>query len=214
MNKPGRKLPTYLIGACWSLQVAALEVGITPRLDSVQVMHQGEPVTIIRNQDRQNQVKPYYSYTSRRCPPFCVQPAKAAPEVETIGELDVLAYLKRAAQGDESVLVVDTRLPKWPRRGMIPGAVNVPWTLLAPDADREELAQVLEQRFGARATPQGWDFSTAKTLALYCNGPWCSQSSHAVQYLLEHGYLPSKLKWYRGGMQSWENPGLTTVKAP
>ena len=26
------------------------------------------------------------------------------------------------------------------------------------------------------------------------------------------GYPAHKLSWYRGGMQDWENPGLTTVK--
>ncbi len=31
--------------------------------------------------------------------------------------------------------------------------------------------------------------------------------------LLNLGYPPHKLKWYRGGMQSWEQLGLTTVKS-
>jgi rhodanese-related sulfurtransferase len=96
---------------------------------------------------------------------------------------------------------------------MIPGAVNTPWTLLdTKQATPESVGSILAGHFGARSSDGKWDFSNAKTLALYCNGMWCSQSSNAVKLLLHYGYPPEKLKWYRGGMQDWEILGLTTVK--
>ena len=65
---------------------------------------------------------------------------------------------------------------------------------------------------GAQRTAEFWKFSRAKTLVFFCNGPWCGQSPTNIRSLLRIGYPPSKLKWYRGGMQDWEILGLTTVK--
>ena len=56
-----------------------------------------------------------------------------------------------------------------------------------------------------------WNFENAKTLVLYCNGPWCGQSPTNIKQLLALGYPAHKLKWYRGGMQDWKMLGLTTV---
>ncbi len=33
-----------------------------------------------------------------------------------------------------------------------------------------------------------------------------------IKGLLKIGYPAHKLFWYRGGMQDWENLGLTTIK--
>ena len=43
----------------------------------------------------------------------------------------------------------------------------------------------------------------AKTLLLFCNGSWCSQSPNAIMSLVNLGYPLEKLLWYRGGMQDW-----------
>lgn len=197
-----------LLASSWAV---AEEVMITPNLASVDVTHQGKPITVKRNQDRNNTVNSYYAFTSRRCPPFCIQPMTVAPGVETVGELEVLDYLKSSSSGDASVLVVDTRTAQWPKRGIIPGAANIPWTALSKGSSKSERDVILIEKFGASPAGGGWDFSEAKTLVLYCNGMWCSQSSSAIDALLGIGYPAEKLKWYRGGMQNWENLGLTTV---
>ncbi len=189
-------------------------VWITPLLKSVDVIHEGRRVTIKRDPDTENTVNLRYAFTSRPCPPFCIQPMNAAPGVETVGEVEVLAYLEQIAEGDDSVIVIDARTAQWPRRGMIPGAVNIPWTRFdATQGSADAQAEVLEKDFGARRHNGVWDFSAAKTLVLYCNGMWCSQSTIAVDALLTVGYPADKLKWYRGGMQNWENLGLTVVKS-
>ena len=56
-----------------------------------------------------------------------------------------------------------------------------------------------------------WDFSHAKDLLLWCDGPWCDQSPRAIHGLISAGYPAEKLYYYRGGMQMWQSLGLTTV---
>ena len=63
-------------------------------LPSVEVVHKGEKVVIQRNQYQANTVNPAFAKTSRKCPPFCIQPTSLAPGVETIGEDEVLRYAR------------------------------------------------------------------------------------------------------------------------
>lgn len=199
---------------CVPSVAAALDVRITQELEYVDVLHEGKPIRIQRNQDPEARINDRYSLTSRKCPPFCIQPAVIAPGVETIGEIELLGYLQRMAGGDESILVVDSRTPDWVEKGTIPGSVNIPWTRLNPEAgaDPFEIADILEQRFGVRDIEGLWDFSNARTLVLFCNGMWCGQSPTNIRTLLRFGYPAARLKWYRGGMQDWEALGLTVVK--
>lgn len=190
-----------------------LAVKITPEMGSTTVMHKGEKVTLMRNQDVNNEINPAFQVTSRKCPPFCIKPVKLHKNVETVAELEMIAALEKIAAGDDSVMVVDNRTPDWHARGSIPGSVNIPFTKISRDkgADDLTIAESLE-RFGAKETATGWDFSNAKTLYLFCNGMWCGQSPLGIAGLLDEGYPASKIKWYRGGMQDWEVLGLTTFK--
>ena len=131
--------------------------------------------------------------------------------VETIGELEMLDYLERAAKGDDSILVIDSRGPDWLERGTIPGSTNIHYKLLSRSADEKDVARIMTERFDAERSEELWDFGFAKTLVLFCNGSWCGQSPGNIRALLRLGYPPSKIKWYRGGMQAWETAGLTTV---
>lgn len=196
-----------------TLAAGEMTVRITPDIASVEVMHNGKKVTIQRNQDESHRVNPDFAKTSRKCPPFCVQHYSLAPGVETIGEVEVLDYLSRISKGDTSVLVIDSRTPDWVKKGTIPGSVNIPWTSLNPSqgTDPMNIAEILENQFGAVHQEDLWDFSKVKTLVLFCNGIWCGQSPNNIQTLLRFGYPAAKIKWYRGGMQDWEILGLTTV---
>jgi rhodanese-related sulfurtransferase len=207
-------LSTVMVGLMFSVLSSAVEVMITPTMSSVEVAHEGKRITIRRNQDRKNTLPHYFSFTSRKCPPFCVQPISVAEGVETVGELEVLSYLQKAADHDESTLVIDARTPQWPRKGMIPGAISIPWTQFdAAHSDNKMVVNLMEERLGVSYKGKQLDFSKAKTLVIYCNGMWCAQSTRCIRALLALGYPPDKLKWYRGGMQTWEILGLTTVKA-
>lgn len=186
-------------------------VGITADLPYVEVRHAGKIVRIARNPDNFNMVDPDMALTSRPCPPYCILPMVLAPGVETLGELEVLEVLK---QGDPKVLVIDSREPDWLERlGQIPGAINLPWNKLHPQhVSMEQIADTVEDQFGAFRVGPVWNFAGAKTLVFYCNGPWCGQSPTTIKQLLAMGYPAHKLKWYRGGMQDWMLLGLTTIK--
>jgi len=203
-----------LAGVAMSAAVSAADVNITGGMPSVDVMHGGKKVTIMRNQDQGNTVKPAFAKTSRKCPPFCIQPFKLAPGVETIGEIELIGFIDRMASGDDSILLIDSRTPDWVSRGTIPGAINLPWTKLNPakGADPISIGEIFIGEFGASELEGLWDFSNAKTLVLFCNGMWCGQSPNNIKNLMRFGYPADKLKWYRGGMQDWEILGLTTVK--
>jgi len=191
-----------------------LRVRITQDLPYAEIRHDGRSVTLMRQQNPGHTVDPPYDQTARPCPPYCIQPMSMPGGVETIGELDVIAYLRRAAAGDHGILVIDSRTSEWTAQGTIPGAINIPYTRLDPaKAAPREVADLLEGEFGAVRRDGLWSFSGAKTLVLFCNGPWCGQSPTNIKALLDLGYPPSKLKWYRGGMQSWESLGLTTVRS-
>jgi rhodanese-related sulfurtransferase len=191
-----------------------LVVNISRDIASIEVMHHGKMVTIQRNQDTKNKISDHYALTSRPCPRFCIQPIKIAQGVETVGELEVISYLQQIQKGNSALLLIDSRTPDWVKRGTIPGSINIPWTTLNTDsgADSISIDEILENQFKAIETEQGWDFSTAKTLILFCNGMWCGQSANSIKALLELGYPSTKLKWYRDGMQTWEALGLTTIK--
>jgi rhodanese-related sulfurtransferase len=168
---------------------------------------------IQREQDNFNQIDPDYAMTSRPCPPYCIQPMQIAPGVETVGELEVLDYMRRITRRDDSVLLLDSRDEDWLiRSGMIPGAIHLPWTRLHPaHSDPEAIAETLQLTFGAARTGLLWNFENARTLIFYCNGIWCGQSPTNIRQLLALGYPAHKIKWYRGGMQSWKALGLNTA---
>ena len=196
------------------LFAADIAVGISRSMKKFEGTLNGEKVTIMRNQNQAATVNPAFAKTSRKCPPFCIQPGQLAAGVETIGELEVIEYVKKMAAGDDSILLIDSRTPDWVEKGTIPGAINIPWTKLnlAKGADPISISELFTGHFGAKELEGLWDFSQAKTLVLFCNGMWCGQSPNNIKNLLRFGYPSQKIKWYRGGMQDWEILGLTTAK--
>lgn len=191
-----------------------LKVKINKSISSVKVKHNGKSVTIQRDQNQKATVIADFAKTSRKCPPFCIQPSTLAPGVETIAEVEVINYLDRLHnKGDKSVLVIDSRTPNWVKKGTIPGSISIPWTKLNPakGADPLSMGDIMG-KFGAKESEGIWNFSKAKTLVMFCNGMWCGQSPNNIKQLLKMGYPAHKIKWYRGGMQNWAILGLTMAK--
>ena len=79
-------------------------------------------------------------------------------------------------------------------------------------ADPLSIAELMTTKFGAKEQNGLFYFDNAKTLVMFCNGMWCGQSPNNIKSLLKYGYPANKIKWYRGGMQNWENLGFNTVK--
>ncbi len=215
------KMQQWLFGAALAsaagLVMAADEprVKVTANLDSVTVQHDGESVEIKRNQDSDNRIAEDYTLTSRSCPPFCVQPIQLAPGVHTIGEIELLNMLADRALGKQQFVFIDSRTPDWYAKGTIPSAQNIPWTKLHTESssfDPFVAESLLLDEFGVQKQDGLFDFSGAKKLVLFCNGPWCGQSPTNIRALLAMGYPADKIYWYRGGMQMWHTLGLTTVQ--
>ena len=181
-------------------------VMLTRDLFSLTVTHKGEKIEIRRNQDRTNQITEFYRGTWRGR----IQPMNpfSPHAVETIGELEMLDYIRRLDAGEQDILIIDSRMPGSTQRGMIPLAVNIPYR----DLKEEKMATIMQEQFGVTPGEPVWNFRDAKTLVMYCNGPWCGQSPTAIKRLLRAGYPASLIKYYRGGMQSWEGFGLTVVE--
>jgi len=187
-----------------SSTVSALEVNLTANMPYLEVLHEGRKVRVQRIQNTAHVITGGFARTSRKCPPFCIQPMQVAPGVTTVGELEVFNFME---------------------------SVNIPFTLFnLPDddprfvalmqrlgvqpasADGGGLVQKVKAMFGDAPQDNGrWDFSMAKDILLWCNGMWCGQSPRAIRGLLKHGYPPEKIRYYRGGMQSWRILGLTVV---
>ncbi|MCG7883653.1 MAG: rhodanese-like domain-containing protein [Candidatus Thiodiazotropha taylori] len=184
---------------------------ITPEIGEFSVKHAGKELMIRRNQDTDALLEFDFARTSRPCPPFCAQPIQVTDGVKTIGEVELIAFMKTALN-EGSGLLIDARTPDWHERGTIPGSINVPFTHLNPDQGADEIT--LEESlilFGATMKGKNRDFTEAKTLVLWCNGPWCGQSPTAIRGLLSIGYPAEKLYYYRGGMQLWQVFGLPVV---
>jgi rhodanese-related sulfurtransferase len=186
------------------------EAKITPDREGLTVEHQGRPVHVQHDQNETQAIEPNFQRTLRRCPLFCIRPMHLPGGMETIGEIEMLDYLRRRVDGDDSVAIVDSRGAKWHKRGTIPGAVNIRYKRLSlRSAEEPDIADMLEPQFDARRRTELWDFRDAKALVMFCNGAWCAN----MRSLTRMGYPPSKIKWYRGGMQAGETLGLTTVAA-
>ncbi|MEE9352454.1 MAG: rhodanese-like domain-containing protein [Thiotrichaceae bacterium] len=185
------------------------KVKITSDIPYLDVQHNGKTVRIERNQDTAHKLTNSFSKTSRVCPPFCINPIELSPGIKTIGELELLKFLENEVKNNEGLLI-DARMPAWFEKGTIPGSVNIPFTVLSKGLDSKHTVKILKL-LGATEKKGNWDFANVRKLMLFCNGSWCGQSPKALRNLSKLGYPEDKLFWYRSGMQSWQQLGLTTV---
>jgi len=105
-----------------------------------------------------------------------LQPMQCAPNVVTVGELELIEAVSNGA------VLVDSRLPDSRAGVTLPGAVNIPHD------------QILDSR----------DLlDPSRLTVLFCNGPQCPQSPQAIRTLLEIGFPATGLAYYRGGLHDW-----------
>ncbi len=210
--------------------VQALDVKLTPDKEFVEVIHQSKLIKIERIQDQDHILEGGFARTSRKCPPFCIQPMSAGDGVTTVGQLEMFDFMEHELL-DGTGVIIDARTPAWWKRGTIPGSVNIPFTVFTLDRDDPLLIETMHELgakrrgdvsdftrsietlglLGGNQKNDEWDFTNVKKLMLWCNGMWCAQSPHALQGLLKLGYPAEKLYYYRGGMQAWQSLGLTVV---
>lgn len=234
--KISMSLLAFALGAMTALAapatVQAIDVKLTPEKEAISVKYQGKMVRIERNQDQNHVVNEAWAKTSRKCPPFCPHPISAAPGVTTVGEVEVFEFMENKVNKGTG-MIIDARVPSWHKKGTIPGSINIPFTEFERKPTDPELAKIMK-RIGAKRRSQVgfvdhawdktlqtvgvdiqrtgfWDYSESPDLLLWCNGPWCGQSPHAIHGLLELGFPAEKIFYYRGGMQMWEMLGLTVI---
>ncbi|WP_309497440.1 rhodanese-like domain-containing protein [Sulfurovum sp.] len=162
------------------------------------------------------------SYASNEVPDACkstfitsagqnISPMNLHKNIETYGEMEVLTYIEKM-QDDESMLFIDTRDEEWYEYNSIPGAINIHYAYIMMQESFPDEYKVSLKKLGVRGTEKSYDFSQAKTILLFCNGSWCSQSPKMIKSLLALGYPAEKMKWYRGGMDDWLGLSMTTTR--
>ncbi len=162
------------------------------------------------------------SYASTEVPDVCkatfvtsagqnISPMKLHNKIETYGEMEVLAYIEKM-KNDDNMLFIDTRDEEWYEYKTIPGAINMHYVYIMKKNKFPEEYKASLQKLGVMIKNNSYDFSQVKTILLFCNGSWCSQSPKMIKALLALGYPSEKMKWYRGGMDDWLGLSMTTTK--
>ncbi len=185
-----------------------LVVKITEEIPYLMVNHKGQKIKVARIQDTNNILTDDYTKTSRECPPFCIHPTKVDENVKTIAEVEMVQFMKNKLSSDKGK-VIDARLKSWYELETIPGAINIPYTVM--QSANKKTAKKIFTLLGMKIEDDKWNFENAQELAVFCNGAWCEQSNHFITGILKQGYPAEKIFFYRSGFQGWKLLGLTTV---
>lgn len=110
-----------------------------------------------------------------------IQPIQAAPNVQTIGEIEVYQHQIN------NFPIIDARKPDTTDGKSIPGSKNIPF---------DELAKRMDELDKDHPT------------VFFCNGPQCPQSAIGIRNLLVAGFPADRILYYRGGMHDWITLGL------
>ena len=187
--------PIKRIGLALSLLIGVtvardVPVKIQQKLPYYYLNQNGQQIKVERVQDMSNRLTDDFTRTSRPCPPYCIQPIRAAEGVETLGELEVIKQVK-----DPNTLLIDARPKSWYVLEALPGALNIPEKLTRSPKAKTKLFKILG----------------SKDLIVYGNGPWSPEAARFITNMIEMGYSPKRLHYYRDGLQGWKLLGLTTV---
>jgi len=181
------------------------KVKITPDISYIYVYHKGKAVKIHRIQDTKNKLTGEYALQYR--PSKYIQPIKMHKDIQTIGEVELLTFMKEKANSREGILI-DIRSKKEYKRESIPSAINIPAEVIDNKVKLSKIFKIL----GLTKKKDGsYDTKKALDIAVYCNGLWCDKSSVFIKKLIELGYPAEKILYYRGGFQMWKILGFTTV---
>lgn len=143
-----------------------------------------------------------------------IQPLHLNDGIKTLGELEVLDFIKnKSSKNPSKYVLVDSRTNEWFDSATIPSSVNIPYNELLYDEDFEEEYIKAFKNLGVKTIGKDkYDFTNAKTAIFFCNGAWCAQSPRAIKNLIKIGYPKEKILWYRGGIQSWAGLSLSLTK--
>lgn len=194
-----------IFAAALALQPSAGATQDTATLALASFIFDGKRIEIGPNSPDAVKYASRFAALTASCDPNCVAPAYAAVGVETVIEPQVLEFLVDVV-GRNAGLLIDARMPADRALGYIPGSVSLPHEALAEP--NETQAQILKA-LGARSFEDIYNFADAQMLMVFDNGPSQNDSGVLIAHLLEVGYPPEKIRYYRGGMQVWSVLALT-----
>ena len=220
---------TVLADASGKKNIAPLK----PDMPYIFVVHNGRSIKVERDIDdsykARMSIRGTLVQSADSCPPFCLQPHQLDVPVETVGELEIIDFMMDQLRGGKGVLV-DIRGKKAHDASTIPGSVHYfvqiiqkglgdetfENMLIALGAERRDNINMLDNVLeligikDASMLTDKWDFTEAKELVLWNNSAIEGSSAIAIKALLDAGYPATKLKWYRGGLASWQYWGFNT----
>ncbi len=200
-----KKSITISLGIILTLSgLSAVDIKITKELSSIVAEDKGNNIVIKRVQNPNSKLENAFKKIKKKCPPYCIQPINIGG-VKTLGELEVLAFIKNMRESSGSLLI-DARTRAWYKKGTIPTAINLPFSML--DKKGKYFNKILTL-LGGRKIGDSWNFDNAQTLLIFGNGAWDEEATREIKNLLDVGYPKDKLLYYRSGMQMWNNLGLT-----
>lgn len=165
----------------------------------------GERIRISRDNPDAARFVARFTAVGDACGAPCIAPMQVAPGVATLDENQVLEFLVTQVAGNRG-LMVDARGPQARAAGFIPGTVSLPHSTLSPENRfRDDILQAL----GARTFDGVYNFTDARMLLVYDAGPSTNDAGVLVEHLLNAGYPPEMIKYYRGGMQVWSVLGFS-----
>lgn len=165
----------------------------------------GERIRIDRDNPDAGRLAVRFASTGDACGVTCIAPMVVAEGIPTFGEPDVLEFLVDKVAGNKG-LMVDARMPADRAKGFIPGTVSLPFATMA---DENEFKDDILKALGARALDGIFNFTDARELLIYDNGPSTDDAGKLVRNLLAAGYPIEKIQYYRGGMQVWSVLGFS-----
>jgi len=181
------------------------KVKITNDMSYIYVYHKGKAVKIHRIQDTKNKLTGEYALLYR--PGKYIQPININEDIQTIGEVELLKFMKEKTNSREGILI-DIRSKKEYKKESIPSAINIPAEVKDNQVKLDKIFKILGL---VKNEDKSYNTNNALDVAIYSNGLWCDKSSLFIKKLIKLGYPAEKILYYRGGFQMWKILGFTTV---
>lgn len=179
--------------------VSKQTIPISEKLDFVEIDYEAQKLKIERVSTKE----------ANACPPFCIEPMNIE-DIKTVGELETLMFIDKLKE-KKARLLIDVRESKAYQEGTIPGAINLPLSMLGDDSVyQKEVLVLLGAKQVAKTSKFKWTFQNAQWLLIFGGSASSNEASKTVKKLLELGYPSDKLLYYRSGISSWKALGLTT----
>ena len=206
---------------------------LKPGMPYLFVVHNGRSIKVERDIDNSYRaridIRGTLIQTADTCPPFCLQPQQLDLPVETVGEAEIIDFMMDKLRSGQGTLV-DIRAKVSHDAATIPGSVHYfvqtiqkglgdakfEDMLIAFGAKRRTDVSTLDKILESTGIKDSsmltdsWDFTEAKELIIWTNSALEKASAIAIEELLATGYPAEKLKWYRGGLASWQYWGFNT----